>query len=119
MPRLEKDSVEFLQRAGSLATIRPKLPNTINDAIDLVKTIGERYLWVDSMCLIHDDRLEMALGIGMMNSIYQGSYFTIVAAMGSDANAHLPGFGSGLRNYTQHTTDLERGLKMMAVHDAN
>ncbi|KFZ08461.1 hypothetical protein V502_09339 [Pseudogymnoascus sp. VKM F-4520 (FW-2644)] len=91
---LRKNNAELLYVEGYLERIRPGLPKTINDAIDLVKAIGEKYLWVDSLCLINDNEGDIALGIRIMNSVFQGSYFTIVAASGDDANAGLWGVGS-------------------------
>ena len=75
---------------GNLQYVRSELPTTINDAIDLVTNLGERYLWVDNLCLIQDDEVDIAAGVKMMNSIYQGSYLNIVAGSGRDANAGLP-----------------------------
>lgn len=86
---LRKGNAERLYVEGYLERIRADLPKTVNDAIDLVKDVGERYLWVDSLCLIGDDELDIALGSRIMNSVFQGSYFTIVAASGVDANAGL------------------------------
>lgn len=91
---LRKDNAELLYVEVYLERIRPDLPKTISDAIDLVKAIGERYLWVDSLCLINDNEGDIALGIRLMNSVIQGSYFTIIVASGTDANAGLWGLGS-------------------------
>jgi hypothetical protein len=90
---LRKDNAELLYAEGYLERVRPDLPKTINDAIDLVKVIGERYLWVDSLCLINDNEGDIALGIRLMNSVFQGSYFNIIAASGTNANAGLWGLG--------------------------
>ncbi|OBT94587.2 hypothetical protein VE01_07934 [Pseudogymnoascus verrucosus] len=90
---LRNDNAELLYVEGYLERVRPDLPKTINDAIDLVQAIGERYLWVDSLCLINDNEGDIALGIRLMNSVFQGSYFNIIAASGTDANAGLWGLG--------------------------
>jgi hypothetical protein len=31
------------------------IPQTIKDAIEIVKQLGESYLWVGSLCLVQDD----------------------------------------------------------------
>jgi hypothetical protein len=49
--RLEKANFEMLQREGSLKTALDKLPRTIKDALQLYHDLGERYLWVDSVCI--------------------------------------------------------------------
>ena len=91
MLQLRKDNFESLTSKGALESIYQQLPRTITDAIDLLKALGLRYLWIDGLCLIQDDADDVTLGVSMMNSIYHGSYFTIVAAAGQDANAGLPG----------------------------
>jgi hypothetical protein len=40
------------------------IPRTIQDAITLVSSIGERYLWVDTVCIIQDDAIDKAKQIG-------------------------------------------------------
>lgn len=90
---LRNDNAELLYVEGYLERVRPDLPKTINDTIDLVQAIGVRYLWVDSLCLINDNEGDIALGIRLMNSVFQGSYFNIIAASGTDANAGLWGLG--------------------------
>ncbi|KAH8666977.1 heterokaryon incompatibility protein-domain-containing protein [Xylariales sp. PMI_506] len=96
--KLRSDNFDQLSKPRSLGPIRHHLPKTVNDAIDFVLALGERYLWVDTLCLVQDDADDVALGIELMNSIYQGSYFTIVAASGTDADAGLPGVGSSPRS---------------------
>lgn len=43
-----------------------RLPRTVNDAIDLTKSIGERYLWVDSLCIDQFDAEEKGYLISQM-----------------------------------------------------
>ncbi|KFY42851.1 hypothetical protein V495_04313 [Pseudogymnoascus sp. VKM F-4514 (FW-929)] len=112
---LRKDNAERLYAEGYLERIRRNLPKTINDAIDLVKAIGERYLWVDALCLIGDDECDIALGIRMMNSIFQGSYFTIVAASGVDANAGLWEPGSETEEVEEQISKVGIGLEVTDV----
>lgn len=116
MFRLQKDNFKLLSTEGSLETVRNDLPRTINDAIDLVRAMNERYLWIDGLCLVQDDENDASLGIEQMNSIYQGSYFTIVAATGADANAGLPGVGSNSRNSHRIVKDIGPGLRMTVLY---
>jgi hypothetical protein len=66
-----------------------ELPLSIQDAICLARQIGERYLWVDSLCIVQGDPEDKAVVIPEMGAIYGNAYFTIVAADGSDSNARL------------------------------
>jgi len=99
---LRGENVDFLSEPGALERVRLYLPRTINDAIDFVRALGTRYLWVDSLCLIQDDPEDVRQGLCLMNSIYRGSYFTIVAASGGDANEGLPGIDDA--RYSGHYT---------------
>jgi hypothetical protein len=73
------------------------LPRTIQDAIELVRKLGVRYLWVDALCLLQNDPDDTARGVKVMDEIYERSWLTIVAASGHDANAGLPGVREGSR----------------------
>ena len=66
-----------------------RLPWTIQDTIELVRRIGERYLWVDALCIIQDDPDDKAAVIPEMGAIYGNAYLTVVAADGSHSNARL------------------------------
>lgn len=118
MFKLQTHNFEDLTTEGGLNRIRKDLPQSISDAMAFVKAVGERYLWVDTLCLVQDDVHDVCLGIEMMTSIYQGSYFTIVAASGSDANAGLPGLhhheeGSGR---VQVIRDIAPNVRMTVIH---
>lgn len=78
------------------------LPRTIRDAVDFVSRLGERLLWVDALCLIPDDPLDIQRGTTVMDLIYGNSILTIAAAGGKDADAGLAGVHPGTRVATQH-----------------
>ncbi|KAF1996982.1 HET-domain-containing protein [Amniculicola lignicola CBS 123094] len=78
-----------LEQPGSLRQLEP--PRTVQDAIELVRSLGERYLWVDALCIIQDDQADKDSQIGSMALVYSCAIATIVAAAGDDANAGLPG----------------------------
>lgn len=80
--------LRFLQPG---ALWQQSLPQTLLDAMGLVSTLGERYIWIDALCIVQDDSAEVDHVISRMNLIYQGAYLTIIAAAGDDANAGLPG----------------------------
>jgi hypothetical protein len=86
--KLTRDMEKCYRESGSLLVHR--LPQTIQDAITLVSTIGERYLWVDSLCILQDNE-DMQQQLEQMGKIYSGSLFTIHAVSGEDANFGLPG----------------------------
>lgn len=77
---LQKDNLADFCRQGFLHSgILEKAPIVIQDAINLVKLSGSRYLWVDSLCIVQHDDTTMDR-VGLMNEIYSGAYFTVIAA---------------------------------------
>jgi hypothetical protein len=84
-------------QSGVLQNIWLNLPKTIRDAIDLVRALKERYLWVDALCLVQNDQADMQKGIDIMDIIYERAVMTIVAASGDSANSGLPGVHRGSR----------------------
>ncbi len=69
------------------------IPPTIRDAIVLTNLLGQKYLWVDWICIKQDDPEDKARLVPRMNVIYESADFTIVAATGKDAGAGIPGLG--------------------------
>ncbi|KAM0259205.1 hypothetical protein ACHAQJ_003410 [Trichoderma viride] len=94
--QLNNCSATILSQKGSLFAHELPVAQTIIDAVTVVKALGERYLWVDQLC-INQDESDKALHIKSMDKIYGAALLTIVAADGSDANAGLPGVRPGTR----------------------
>ncbi|KAF8855603.1 HET-domain-containing protein, partial [Acephala macrosclerotiorum] len=70
---------------------RPGVPQTILDAISVTQLLGERYLWVDSLCIIQDNDKMKQTEINNMGSIFGNATITITAQQGADANYGLRG----------------------------
>ncbi|KAM3075202.1 hypothetical protein ACMFMG_007348 [Clarireedia jacksonii] len=90
---LTEDTASWLFTEGSLSKMENNIPRTIQDAIDLVADLGERFLWVDALCIKQDDTSDKAKQIPLMGNIYASALCTIVAGSGSDAWAGLNGVG--------------------------
>ncbi|EXJ68055.1 uncharacterized protein A1O5_08670, partial [Cladophialophora psammophila CBS 110553] len=43
------------QEPAKLGQLPQNLPQTIEDSIEVVKSLGQRYLWVDSLCIDQAD----------------------------------------------------------------
>ncbi len=63
-------------------------PRTVQDAVNLVRLLGLRYLWVDSICIVQDSQADMQDQFPKMGQIYGNALLTIVAADGDDASTH-------------------------------
>ncbi|KAF2464175.1 HET-domain-containing protein [Lindgomyces ingoldianus] len=79
---------EFSQK-HSLRNVQ--LPQTVSDAIELVEKLGERYLWVDALCIVQDSDVIRRQCIEDMDRIYTQSLLTIVAGTAENSNSPLPG----------------------------
>lgn len=60
-----------------------KLPNdppkTFADAIFVTRALGQRYLWIDSLCIVQDSAEDWATEASRMDRVYSRALFTIVA----------------------------------------
>lgn len=77
-------------------------PRAILDAIDVVKELGLRYLWVDRFCIDQENSREKHLLISKMADIYEKAELNIVAAGGFNATYGLAGVGSTKRKSQPH-----------------
>ena len=102
--RLTRRNLRRFKEVQGLRERIDEMPMTIRDTIDVVKRVGQRYLWVDQLCIIqldtesghpanidHPDRKDNIANIGHMDRIYAGALFTIVNADGENANAGIKG----------------------------
>jgi hypothetical protein len=76
------------------------LPKTHQDAIRLTQELGIRYIWIDSICIIQDDKEDWEHESASMLSVYANASLTIAASNGNDSHkglfTEIP-----LRNYVQ------------------
>lgn len=98
---LTKKNESSLWYDGSLQCEWNHVPKTIQDSIKLVREIGERYLWVDAICIIQDDPQDQQEQIAEMGDIYGNSILTICICCGEDASYGIPGIESGTRKTFQ------------------
>lgn len=112
--KLSEDNAEKFERPGSLKQHMADLSKTVQDAIHVVRSMGERYLWVDRLCIIQDSPRKDEQ-IAKMDSIYGAAVLTIVAAYGSDANAGLRGVRTGSRNFSQSAATIWHDLTLVAA----
>lgn len=110
--RLTSSNRASLMKEGSLQTIWQLLPRTVQDAVEVVKLLEERFLWIDALCLVQNDPVDMQSGIQLMDLIYEKAALCIVAASGDNANAGLPGVHRGNRLVTNHIEQIRPGIKL-------
>ncbi|KAI0188027.1 heterokaryon incompatibility protein-domain-containing protein [Xylaria flabelliformis] len=91
------------------------LPKTFQEAINVTKALGVRFIWIDSLCIIQDDLQDWEIQAAKMSSVYQNAYLTLAAtgATGSSEGLFLPRSDtykiSGIHNklpYTIHVRQI-------------
>ncbi|KAH8196159.1 hypothetical protein TruAng_009665 [Truncatella angustata] len=87
-------NLRSLQQVGSLVVKHATTPiaKTIRDALGVVELLGERYLWVDSLCIVQDDEKTKHTEMTKMAAIYANASVTILAIQGKNADSGLRGF---------------------------
>ncbi|KAH7330050.1 heterokaryon incompatibility protein-domain-containing protein [Rhexocercosporidium sp. MPI-PUGE-AT-0058] len=63
-----------------------ELPRTFRDAIAVTRELGQRYLWIDSLCIIQDDHGDWETESKKMEAVFQHAYCTIAATSAEDSN---------------------------------
>ncbi|TVY54002.1 hypothetical protein LCER1_G003568 [Lachnellula cervina] len=74
--KLQQNNLEDFMRAIP----EENLTKTFQDAIYITRSLGLRYLWIDSLCIIQLCDIDWRSESALMSSIYGGSTVTIAAA---------------------------------------
>ncbi|KAJ4387295.1 hypothetical protein N0V93_007884 [Gnomoniopsis smithogilvyi] len=114
---LQRDNVIDLETPGALWEHRSLMPKTISDAVQVTQCLGERFLWIDSLCIIQDSTHKNSQVLGM-GEIYGAAVLTLVAAQGSDANTGLVGLDAGSRELKQLRQEVWPDLILTASIDS-
>lgn len=101
--KLQQDTLEDFMTAIP----EEKFTKTFRDAIYIARSLGLRYLWIDSLCIIQLCKTDWRHESALMSSIYSGSAVTIAAAGATDGTKGCflkpPGFVGKIR--FEPTTD--------------
>lgn len=89
---IDEEMLLRLQELGALDSpeVSILLSAVIRHAISLTAIIGERYLWVDAICIAHTDASATTEELRQMGAIYANAILTIIAADG-DSQDGIPG----------------------------
>ncbi|KAI8668487.1 HET domain-containing protein [Fusarium keratoplasticum] len=102
---LTEATLEELKKEGALKA--SWIPETIADAIDVTRGVGEKYLWTDSLCIIQDSVTDKMHFVPRMDIIYGRATLTIVNAAGDNAFSGLPGVRAGTRVQQEEPFSIE------------
>lgn len=62
------------------------LSKTFQDAIIITRELGIRYIWIDSLCIVQDDKLDWEIESATMASVYESAHVTIAASLSADGS---------------------------------
>lgn len=57
-----------------------ELSQTFQDAVQITREVGVRFLWIDALCIIQDSRKDWSYESAMMTKVYENSHCNIAAA---------------------------------------
>ncbi|KAI4205832.1 MAG: hypothetical protein LQ350_000017 [Teloschistes chrysophthalmus] len=93
-PQMGEPGKYPLLRSGNVQNLLQEIPlslmpQTIQDAVEVVKKLGLEYIWIDALCIIQDSRTDWETESARMKDVYEGAYLTIVA---TSAGSSTDGF---------------------------
>jgi hypothetical protein len=62
------------------------MPQAFQDAVQVARTLGIQYLWIDSLCIIQGDKGDWEAESSKMAEIFSNAHLTIIAARGDSCN---------------------------------
>jgi hypothetical protein len=69
------------------------LPVTFREAIQITRSLGINYIWIDSLCIVQNDAQDWECESAKMSSIFRGAAMTISATTSNDCHE-----GCGINN---------------------
>lgn len=80
-----------LERANRQTLLKelPPLAKTFEEAINVTKDLGARYIWIDCICIIQDDKADWEREASLMANVYRNAMCNISATASSDSTGGL------------------------------
>jgi hypothetical protein len=60
------------------------LPNSFRDAVTITRGLGMRYLWIDALCIVQDDKSDWEREALKMGQVYENAFLTIATDAAKD-----------------------------------
>ncbi|KAI9741632.1 MAG: hypothetical protein M1834_000016 [Cirrosporium novae-zelandiae] len=83
--QLKKECLKNLQNAIPSS----ELPKTFLDAMAVSRRLGVRYIWIDSLCIIQNNRDDWLREASLMHQVYSNSFCNISATGATDSSTGL------------------------------
>ncbi|OJD12294.1 hypothetical protein AJ78_07085 [Emergomyces pasteurianus Ep9510] len=105
-------TVDGMKKVGGLPA--SAMPRTIEDAISVCLQMGQRYLWVDRLCIIQDDGGDKKIQIEAMDTIFSSAQIVLIAAYGDSMDFGIPGVSHLRRKIVQQRENIS-GLRITNI----
>ena len=113
-PYMTKLSNVMLHRLhGGLERNLKELPRVFHDAFNLVRCLGVRYIWIDSLCIVQGSSRSWGLNSRAMDLIYGNAILTICAADGVDSSTGLKAMHPKEHDAHQISAECASGVRLM------
>ncbi|KAF7883927.1 hypothetical protein EAF00_011239 [Botryotinia globosa] len=88
--RLLEDNLKILTQPGALRnTSQSPLPKVILDAMELTNCLGQRYLWVDRLCITQDQEIATMFEVMRMDQVKMGKESLDISGSNSQQACYL------------------------------
>ncbi|PQE09179.1 heterokaryon incompatibility protein [Rutstroemia sp. NJR-2017a BBW] len=111
-----QENIAELSQPGGLNSRLSHLSNTIRDAIEVTRRLGEKYIWIDSLCIVQDAGEEKLAALQDMGLVYSQALLMLCAA---DDRCLINGL-RGVRvprRVKQYTREMAPGFTLMVQFD--
>ncbi|OAL36012.1 hypothetical protein AYO20_04673 [Fonsecaea nubica] len=107
-------NVHALEEPGALKDPQylDQIPPTIKDAIEVVREIGMKYLWVDNLCIVQNDAEIKTPTIKTMDLVYGAADLVIVAAGSPNAYSGIAGVRPKSRDWGPPVEQIAPGFRL-------
>ncbi|KAF7939019.1 uncharacterized protein EAE98_001355 [Botrytis deweyae] len=87
MPKITllQANIEFMLREINFS----QLSNAFQDALWVVRKLGGRYIWIDSLCIVQDSETDWLVESASMCDVYSNSYCNICATAARDGSERM------------------------------
>jgi hypothetical protein len=85
------------------------LSRTFRDAVQIVRQLNKRYLWIDSLCIIQNDETDWAKESALMGDVYSNAYCTLSALSSKDGTGGCQQAKNIRHRYDTFVTDIHIG----------
>ena len=95
-----RETISGMKRDGGLPKIA--MPQAIEDAMTICTQLGERYLWVDRLCIVQDDSVDKQSQIERMGDIYSTARLVLIVAHGESMDSGIYGVSQPRREIQRY-----------------